>query len=96
MQASGSSQVEEYSLKALESLIQFVRRTPLTESRAADEIRGAGLELGRTEDVPDIIQTDRSKAITRRSLFTIALREWLEGERQKLGMTEVIPKAGPW
>lgn len=76
--------VEEYSLKALESLTQFVRRTALSESRAAMRYVEHGLELGRTEDVPDEFKLPLEGYNSEDCYSTAALRDWLEGERQKL------------
>jgi uncharacterized protein len=76
--------VEEYSLKALESLTQFLRRTPLSQSRAAMRYVEHGLELGRTEDVLDEFKLPLEGYNSEDCYSTAALREWLEGERQKL------------
>jgi uncharacterized protein len=85
--------VEEYSLKALESLTQFVRRTPLSESRAAMRYVEHGLELGRAEDVPDEFKLSLEGYNSEDCYSTAALREWLEGERQKLvERGQVIPR----
>jgi uncharacterized protein len=85
--------VEEYSLKALESLTQFVRRTPLSESRAAMRYVEHGLELGRTEDVADEFKLSLEGYNSEDCDSTAALREWLEGERQKLVEGgQVIPR----
>ena len=85
--------VEEYSLKALESLTQFVRRTPLTESRAAMRYVEHGLELGRTEDVPDEFKLSLEGYNSEDCYSTAALRTWLESERQKLvDCGQIIPR----
>jgi predicted RecB family nuclease len=85
--------VEEYSLKALESLTQFARRTPLTESRAAMRYVEHGLELGRTENVPDEFKLSLEGYNSEDCYSTAALREWLEGERRKLvDGGQVIPR----
>src|SRR3984957_10089155 len=85
--------VEEYSLKALESLTQFVRRTPLSESRAAMRYVEHGLELGRTEDVPDEFKLSLEGYNSEDCHSTAALRGWLEAERQKLVEGgQVIPR----
>jgi predicted RecB family nuclease len=76
--------VEEYSLKVLESLTQFVRRTPLSESRAAMRYVEHGLELGRAEDVPDEFKLTLEGYNSEDCYSTAALREWLETERQEL------------
>ena len=89
--------VEEYSLKALESLTQFVRRTPLTESRAAMRYVEHALELGRADDVPDEFKLPLEGYNAEDCYSTAALREWLEGERQKLvdaGQTIPRPDLG--
>ena len=89
--------VEEYSLKALESLTQFLRRTPMTESRAAMRYVEHGLELGRTEDVPNEFKLSLEGYNSEDCYSTAALREWLEGERQKLvdgGQTIPRPELG--
>jgi predicted RecB family nuclease len=85
--------VEEYSLKALESLTQFVRRTPLSESRAAMRYVEHGLELGRAEDVPDEFKLSLEGYNSEDCYSTATLRGWLEGERQKLAEGgQVIPR----
>ncbi len=85
--------VEEYSLKALESLTQFVRRTPLIESRAAMRYVEHALELGRTEDVPDEFKQSLEGYNSEDCYSTAALREWLEDERQKLvDAGKIIPR----
>jgi uncharacterized protein len=85
--------VEEYSLKALESVTQFVRRTQLSESRAAMRYVEHGLELGRTEHVPDEFKLPLEGYNAEDCYSTAALREWLEGERQKLvDGGQVIPR----
>jgi len=85
--------VEEYSLKALESLTQFVRRTPLSESRAAMRYVEHGLELGRAEDIPDEFKHPLEGYNSEDCYSTGALRGWLEGERQKLVEGgQVIPR----
>jgi uncharacterized protein len=85
--------VEEYSLKALESLTQFARLTPLSESRAAMRYVEHGLELGRTEDVPDEFKLPLEGYNSEDCYSTAALREWLEGERQKLvAGGQIIPR----
>ncbi len=85
--------VEEYSLKALESLTQFVRRTPLSESRAAMRYVEHGLELGRAHDVPDEFKLPLEGYNAEDCNSTAVLRGWLEGERQKLvERGQVIPR----
>jgi len=85
--------VEEYSLKALESLTQFVRRTPLSESRAAMRYVEHGLELGRTEDIPDDFKHPLEGYNSEDCYSTGVLRGWLEAERQKLVEGgQVIPR----
>jgi predicted RecB family nuclease len=85
--------VEEYSLKALESLTQFVRRTPLSESRAAMRYVEHGLELGRPHEIPDEFKLALEGYNAEDCHSTAALREWLEGERQKLVEGgQVIPR----
>ena len=85
--------VEEYSLKALESLTHFARRTPLTESRAAMRYVEHGLELGRADDVPDEFKLPLEGYNSEDCYSTAALREWLEAERQKLvDGGQIIPR----
>ena len=85
--------VEEYSLKALESLTHFVRRTPLSESRAAMRYVEHALELGRADDVPDEFNLSLEGYNSEDCHSTAALREWLEGERQKLvDREQMIPR----
>ena len=89
--------VEEYSLKALESLTQFVRRTPLIESRAAMRYVEHALELGRAEHVPDEFTLSLEGYNAEDCYSTAVLREWLEAERQKLadaGQTIPRPELG--
>ena len=89
--------VEEYSLKALESLTQFVRRTPMPESRAAMRYVEHALELGRADDVPDEFTLSLEGYNSEDCHSTATLREWLEGERQKLvdsGQTIPRPELG--
>ncbi len=76
--------VEEYSLKALESLTQFIRNIPLAESRVAMRYVEHRLELGLTGEAPDQIKTPLEGYNAEDCHSTAALREWLEGERQKL------------
>ena len=85
--------VEEYSLKALESLTHFVRRTPLSESRAAMRYVEHALELGRADDVPDEFNLSLEGYNSEDCHSTAILREWLEGERLKLVSSgQIIPR----
>jgi predicted RecB family nuclease len=85
--------VEEYSLKALESLTQFVRHTSLSESRTAMRYVEHRLELGRTEEVPDEFKTPLEGYNADDCYSTAALRKWLENERQKLvDGGQIIPR----
>ncbi len=85
--------VEEYSLKALESLTRFARRTPMSESRAAMRYVEHALELGRADDVPDEFKLSLEGYNSEDCYSTTALREWLEGERQKLvDGGQIIPR----
>ncbi|HET6175885.1 MAG TPA: TM0106 family RecB-like putative nuclease [Candidatus Sulfotelmatobacter sp.] len=89
--------VEEYSLKALESLTQFARHTPLSESRAAMRYVEHGLELGRTHEVPDEFKLSLEGYNSEDCYSTASLRDWLECERQKLvdgGQTIPRPELG--
>ena len=76
--------VEEYSLKALEGLPRFARRTPLAESRTAMRYIEHRLELGLTGEVPDEIEITIEGYNADDCRSTAALRNWLEDERQKV------------
>jgi uncharacterized protein len=76
--------VEEYSLKKLEAFCGFVRNTPLDQSRAAMRYVEHRLELGRNEQVPDDIRITMEGYNSEDCFSAAALRDWLEGEREKL------------
>jgi predicted RecB family nuclease len=76
--------VEEYSLKKLEALYGFVRKTPLDESRAAMRYIEHRLELGwEAEEVPEKYCTAMEGYNGEDCFSTAALRDWLECERTK-------------
>jgi uncharacterized protein len=77
--------VEEYSLKKLEAFYDFVRNTPLDESRAAMRYVEHRLELGwGNEKLPDDIRATMEGYNSEDCFSAAALRDWLEGERKKL------------
>ncbi len=74
--------VEEYSLKKLEALYCFERKTPPAESRLAMRFIEHRLELGR--EIPLIPEGIRAamEGYNREDCFsTLALRDWLEAQR---------------
>ncbi len=76
--------VEEYSLKTLEVFHGFVRETPLAESREAMRYVEHRLELGWHAELPDRIRELLEGYNGEDCASTAALRDWLEGERQRL------------
>jgi predicted RecB family nuclease len=77
--------VEEYSLKKLEALYGFERRTPLEDSRLAMRYVEHRLELGwgAKDELPEKYR-DAMEGYNREDCFSaVALRGWLEGERAK-------------
>jgi predicted RecB family nuclease len=77
--------VEEYSLKKLEAFCGFVRNTPLDQSRAAMRYVEHRLELGwGNEQLPDDTRSTMEGYNSEDCFSAAALRDWLEGEREKL------------
>jgi uncharacterized protein len=75
--------VEEYSLKALEALYGFERKTSLDESRAAMRYVEHRLELGWDEELPEKFR-DAMEGYNAEDCFsTAAMRDWLEAERAR-------------
>jgi uncharacterized protein len=77
--------VEEYSLKKLEAFCGFVRKTPLEDSRSAMRYVEHRLELGwGDEELPEGIRVVMEGYNSEDCFATAALRDWLEGEREKI------------
>ena len=77
--------VEEYSLKKLEAFCGFVRNTPLDQSRAAMRYVEHRLELGwGNEQLPRDIRSTMEGYNSEDCFSAAVLRDWLEGEREKL------------
>src|SRR6266481_2250014 len=77
--------VEEYSLKTVEAFYGFERETPLEASRVAMRYVEHRLELGRMgEELPDEIREKIEGYNAEDCVSTARLRDWLEGEREKL------------
>jgi predicted RecB family nuclease len=77
--------VEEYSLKKVEAFYGFERETPLEASRAAVRYVEHRLELGRMgEELPGEIRETIEGYNAEDCVSTARLRDWLEGEREKL------------
>jgi uncharacterized protein len=77
--------VEEYSLKKVEAFYGFNRETPLEASRVAMRYVEHRLELGRMgEELPDEIRETMERYNAEDCVSTARLRDWLEGEREKL------------
>jgi uncharacterized protein len=77
--------VEEYSLKKVEAFYGFDRETPLEASRVAMRYVEHRLELGRMgKELPEEIRETMEGYNAEDCVSTARLREWLEGEREKL------------
>jgi uncharacterized protein len=77
--------VEEYSLKKVEAFYAFERDTPLEVSRVAVRYVEHRLELGRMgKELPDEIRETVEGYNAEDCVSTAMLRDWLEGEREKL------------
>ena len=88
--------VEEYSLKTLEPFHNFVRKMPLTESRAAMRFIEHWLELGSGGDLPEEIRSAMELYNEDDCRSTASLRDWLESQRAQLEQTgTVIPRPAP-
>jgi len=75
--------VEEYSLKKLEALYGFVRKTPLEESRVAMRYVEHRLQLGWEGELPEKYRGAMEGYNGEDCFSTAALRDWLEVEREK-------------
>jgi predicted RecB family nuclease len=73
--------VEQYSLKKLEALPRFVRKTSLIDSREAMYFVEHKLQLGRDLELPDKYRQVMEGYNGEDCLATAALRDWLESER---------------
>ncbi len=83
--------VEEYSLKKLEVFYGFERKTALDESRVAMRYVEHRLELGwEGEKLQEKYREVLEGYNWEDCLSTAALRDWLEGERQKLVNTGLV------
>jgi predicted RecB family nuclease len=77
--------VEEYSLKKLEALYGFERKTPLDESRAAMRYVEHRLELGwGDEELPEPFRQAMEGYNQEDCFSTVGLRDWLENQRRQL------------
>jgi uncharacterized protein len=77
--------VEEYSLKKVEPFYGFERKTPLDASRVAMRYVEHRLELGRMgEELSNEIRETMEGYNAEDCVSTAKLRDWLEGEREKL------------
>jgi uncharacterized protein len=77
--------VEEYSLKKVEAFYGFERKMPLEASRVAMRYVEHRLELGRMgEEPPDEIRETMEGYNAEDCVSAARLRDWLEGEREKL------------
>jgi predicted RecB family nuclease len=85
--------VEEYSLKTLEPFHNFVRKMPLSESRAAMRVIEHWLELGSGGNLPDEIRSVMEQYNEDDCRSTASLRDWLENQRAQLEKNgTVIPR----
>jgi predicted RecB family nuclease len=73
--------VEQYSLKKLEALPGFVRKTSLADSREAMYFVEHKLQLGRDLDLPDRYREVMEGYNSEDCLATAVLRDWLESQR---------------
>jgi predicted RecB family nuclease len=77
--------VEKYSLKKLEALYEFERKTPLDRSRVAMRFIQHRLELGREMRViPDEIRSVMEGYNSEDCVSTLYLQTWLESQRFSL------------
>jgi predicted RecB family nuclease len=76
--------VEEYSLKKLERIYNFVRKCPLDDARKAQTSIEHHLELAKDSDVPETYREMLETYNADDCYSTAALRDWLEIEREKL------------
>jgi predicted RecB family nuclease len=73
--------VEQYSLKKLEALPNYVRKTSLVDSREAMYFVEHKLQLGRDLDLPDKYREIMEGYNGEDCLATVELRDWLETQR---------------
>jgi len=73
--------VEQYSLKKLEGLPGFVRKTSLADSREAMYFVEHKLQLGRDLELPDKYRDAMEGYNSEDCVATAVLRDWLESER---------------
>jgi len=76
--------VEEYSLKRLETIYDFVRKISLNDSREAMRCLEHHLELGWDRELPDKYRELLEGYNAEDCYSAAALRDWLEKERKKL------------
>ena len=77
--------VEEYSLKKIEAIYRFERKTPLEESRKAMRYLEHRLELGwGEEELPDRERLTMEGYNSDDCASMVVLQEWLEKERRSL------------
>lgn len=77
--------VEEYSLKKIEAIYGFTRKTPLEESRAAMRYLEHRLELGwGDQELPERERLTMEGYNSEDCFSLVILQEWLENERRKL------------
>ena len=85
--------VEEYSLKKLEHIYKFIRKTTLDDSRQAMRYVEHRLELGWDGQLPDDFREVLEGYNAEDCFSVVAMRDWLETERQKLiSSGAVIPR----
>ncbi|MEP6186330.1 TM0106 family RecB-like putative nuclease [Roseibium sp.] len=76
--------VESYSIKKLEPIYGFKRKTVLPDANLALKSLQAGLELGDSESISDDVLTTVQGYNEDDCVSTIALQVWLESQRQAL------------
>ncbi len=87
LKRSVRASVEQYSLKALEEFYGFVRNVPLEDARAAMRTLQHGLELRKVSDIDKAV-FETVQAYNADDCFsTLALRDWIEHEREVLEKT---------
>src|SRR6266478_3280209 len=83
--------VEEYSLKKVEAYYGFERKTPLEASRVAMRYVEHRLELGWGDEELPQRERETMEGYNAEDCFSTAkLRDWLEGERQKLEARGIV------
>jgi predicted RecB family nuclease len=76
--------VEQYSLKSLEIIYAFERKTPLEDARGAMRQMQHSLELGLAGQLDNSVRDLIVSYNAEDCVSAWALRQWLEGERRKL------------